>query len=119
MTLEVEGEEEQTSVVEVKVVEIPYLVVEEEENQISGVDMTVTIMETMIGITTVAAPIMANGIITTITMANVGITITPPNWAITITITHPEETSETYQIPSQRSWIRRHILRWQQRWDLF
>ena len=119
MNSDIGGEDEQTSAVEVEVVEITYSVVEEEEDQIGGVEMTVTIMEIIIGITTVAAPMTANGIITTITMANVGITITPPNWAITITITHPEETSETYQIPSQRSWIRRHILRWQQRWDLF
>ena len=79
MTLDVEGEEEQTSVVKDEVVGITYLVVEEEEDQISGMEMTVIILETIIGITTVAAPMAANGIITTITAANGGIIITTAN----------------------------------------
>ena len=99
--MDVEGEEDQTSAVEVKVVEITYSVVEEEEDQISGVEMTVTTMETIIGITTVAAPMTANGIIKTITMANGEITITTASGVIIITSRAPQETSKTHQIPIQ------------------
>ena len=78
-------------------VEITYLVVEEEEDQISGVKMMGTTMETIIGITTRAAPMVANGVITT----------TTANGAILITVRTPQETSGTYRIPSQPSWIRK------------
>ena len=93
--MDVEGDKEQTSVVEDEVVKITYSAVEEEEDQISGVEMTDTIMETIIGIVTGAAPMTASGVVTT----------TPANGAIIVTISSPPETSGTYRIPSQQSWI--------------
>ena len=105
--MDMEGEEEQTSAVEVEVVEITYLVVEEEEDQISGVEMTVTTMET-----TVVAPLTDNGVITTITMATGETTITTTNGAVIIASRGPQETSEMYRIPSQWSCILKRIPRW-------
>ena len=95
------GEEDQTSAVEDEVVKINYSVVEDEEDQISGVEMTDTTMETMIGIITGAATMTASGVITTTTTANGAITITMVNGAIIITIRAPQETRGTYRIPSQ------------------
>ena len=80
--------------VEDEVVEIPYSVVEEEEDQIGGMEMTGTTMETIIGITTGSAPMTSNGEITTTSTAN---------GAIIRIISPPQETSRTYRIPSQPS----------------
>ena len=71
--------------------EIAYSVVEEEEDQISMVEMMGTTMEAIIGITTKEAPMTANGVITTTAMENRAVTITTTNGAIIIIIRAPQE----------------------------
>ena len=65
MSSDVEGGAEQTSVLEAEVAEITCSAEEEEEVKVSGLEMMVTIMETITETTIMAEQMTGHGIITT------------------------------------------------------